>query len=299
MLLENQDIKIMWWYTNKERYVNLGYNFTKIRDYFNVKIEDLQNGSHTKVFVKCDYCENIKSVLYKDYLKRHDKELGDCCHKCEYVKAKRTNLERYGFEDSNKCIEISNKIKATNLRNNGCEYPMQNKDVLKRANDTNMIRYGVSRPLQNKEFFEKYKSTCIEKFGVEYYTLTEEYKIKSNKTYFKNGTIRTSSQQFKLCKDLENIYGKCELNYPLGKYSLDCMIEIDGILIDVEYDGWYWHQDESKDNERDEFVIKNGYKVFRIKGGTKNPTKNQLKKHISHLISTNSNLEILILESKK
>ena len=299
MLVENQYFEVKWWGSNKEHYINLGYKFSKIKDKFIVPLEHLPKGSHTRVNVMCDYCKTIKNITYKDYLKRHDSEMGDCCHKCEYIKAKRTNLERYGFEDSNKSPKISEKIKATNLKNNGCEYPMQNKEILNKANITNMKRYGVKRPLQNKELFDKFKNTCIDRFGVEYYPLTEEHRIKTNETYFRNGTIKTSTQQFKLYKDLKEIYGECELNYPIGKYSLDCMIKVNDVLIDVEYDGWYWHQDEDKDNERDKFVIDNGYRVFRIKGGRKNPSKKQIIQHISNLINSKNMSEVMILESKR
>lgn len=299
MLVENQYFEVKWWGSNKEHYINLGYKFSKIKDKFIVPLEHLPKGSHTRINVMCDYCKTIKNITYKDYFKRHDSEMGDCCHKCEYIKTKRTNLERYGFEDSNKSPEISEKIKATNLKNNGCEYPMQNKEILNKANSTNMKKYGVKRPLQNKELFDKFKNTCIDRFGVEYYPLTEEHRIKTNETYFRNGTIKTSTQQFKLYKDLKEIYGECELNYPLGKYSLDCMIKVNDVLIDVEYDGWYWHQDEDKDNERDKFVIDNGYRVFRIKGGLKNPSKKQIIQHISNLISSKNMSEIMILESKR
>lgn len=299
MLIENQYANVRWWHSNKEHYIHLGYKFTKIKDEFRVPIEHLSIGSHERVKVKCDYCGETKNVEYREYIKRHDEELGDCCHKCEYIKAKKTNLERYGFEDSNKCPKILERIKATNLKNNGCEYPMQNKEILNKANNTNMKKYGVKRPLQNKKFFDKFKNTCVERFGVEYYPLTDEHRIKTNETYFKNGTIKTSKQQFKLYEDLKEIYGECELNYPLGKYSLDCMIKVDGVLIDVEYDGWYWHQDENKDNERDKFVISNGYKVFRIKGGLKNPSKKQIIYHISKLINNKNMSEVMILESKR
>ena len=77
------------------------------------------------------------------------------------------------------------------------------------------------------------------------------------------------------------------------------MIKVDGVLIDVEYDGWYWHQDENKDNERDKFVISNGYKVFRIKGGLKNPSKTQIIQNISDLINSENMSKVMILESKR
>ena len=33
-------------------------------------------------------------ITYKDYLKTHDSKLGDCCHKCEGIKYKKTMQEK-------------------------------------------------------------------------------------------------------------------------------------------------------------------------------------------------------------
>lgn len=61
-----------------------------------------------------------------------------------------------------------------------------------------------------------------------------------------NGTCPTSKKQIALNTMIQDIFGNCMLNYPCDQVSLDCMTIINGIKIDVEYDGWYWHKDTKK-----------------------------------------------------
>ena len=59
----------------------------------------------------------------------------------------------------------------------------------------------------------------------------------------KKELIPCSSQQLKIYEMLLDEY-KVELNYPLSQLNLDIAIFIGDIKIDLEYDGWYWHQDQ-------------------------------------------------------
>ena len=77
-----------------------------------------------------------------------------------------------------------------------------------------------------------------------------------------------------------------ELNYVLSSLFLDlCLFIDDGIKIDIEYDGSYWHKDSQKDRRRDEFVKSQGFKILRIRSGHLLPTKEQLKEAIDKLIN--------------
>lgn len=65
---------------------------------------------------------------------------------------------------------------------------------------------------------------------------------------------------------LEHNYN-VQLNYPVSACSLDVLITLDdGTKIDFEYDGAFWHGKEQKaqDRRRDEFLKKQGYKIFRL-----------------------------------
>ena len=72
MLIENQTIEIKWSAANKKLYMQKGYEFTNFGDAFYINVEDLTNGSHTKVKVKCDYCGETVFVEWRDYLKYKD-----------------------------------------------------------------------------------------------------------------------------------------------------------------------------------------------------------------------------------
>jgi len=68
-MLITKIVKMKWWVNNKEWYENKGYKFTKYKDNFKVKVEDLTKQSHIKVEVKCDECEKISFVNWGDYNK--------------------------------------------------------------------------------------------------------------------------------------------------------------------------------------------------------------------------------------
>lgn len=236
-----------------------------------VAVQDLMRGSHAKVDVKCDYCGRIKNVAYKDYLSRHDENLGDCCVKCRPVKYKETMLEKYGVENINDLPEFVEKRKETNRQKYGCDYGLQSPIVQAKSRKTMLERYGVERPLQVKEFSDK-----------------------AMQTRCKNFTNPTSKPQLKLSYLLLELYGNCQLEKPCGRYSLDCVVNINNILIDIEYDGAFWHQDEEKDKRRDIFVKKQGYKVLRVKGVKKDPlpSKEQIDEKIQELLLDSDYAEI-------
>ncbi len=225
-------------------------------------------------------------------------------------KIKETNLRKYGVESTAMVPEFIEKRIHTCLENFGCENPFASKEIQQKIYQTNLERYGCEHSAQNLEVQNKVRKTNLEKFGKEYYSQTGEYKkhlkelcyekygyshmlkspdvrAKIANTMAKNGTCPTSKQQIKLKEILEELYGNCEMNKPCGQNLLDCVVEVEGILIDVEYDGWYWHQDTQRDRRRDEFVKSQGYKVLRIVGNKKVPNKEELIAKIKELTSTN------------
>ena len=56
---------------------------------------------------------------------------------------------------------------------------------------------------------------------------------------------------------IKNEYEDCKINYPVSWFNLDCYVKINDVNIDVEYDGWYWHQDIRKDIKRDKIIYLN------------------------------------------
>lgn len=274
IVINNKNIK---WYESKgyeipRRWDKEHYRYTVKRGTtILVRATDLTEGSHVKVQVSCDYCGVIKEVGYKEYLKNHDEELGDCCVKCRPIKYEHTMLERYGVKSSSLVPSIREKIIATNREKYGCDWQQQ----------SSLVR-------------EKSKKTMIEKYGCEHALQAEEFLNKCMETKSKNGKNPTSKPQKELANILLEMYGNCELERPCGRCSLDCVVIIDDTFIDVEYDGWYWHQDIQRDRRRDNFVQKQGYKILRIKSNKKDdlPSKEQIDEQIQKLLHGYNHAEI-------
>ena len=75
-----QKVKVKWNGNVRKHYKSRGYVYTKYLDEFYVDVEELTKGSTSIVNVKCDFCDLINQMSYKDYL-----HLGSdlyCCPKC-------------------------------------------------------------------------------------------------------------------------------------------------------------------------------------------------------------------------
>jgi very-short-patch-repair endonuclease len=141
-----------------------------------------------------------------------------------------------------------------------------------KVNNSVMERYGTKWVGESKEIQDKIKKTNMERYGVECVFSLEEIRLKSRKTMLeKYGSIMpqcVSSQQ----NYIHSIYGG-ELNKQIGKYVADILFTDE--RIDFEYDGG--GHDLSirlgaisennfidKETIRNNYFIKNGYKIFRI-----------------------------------
>lgn len=266
MLVENQWIKMRWHYKNKSHFESKGYKFTSFGDDVMIKAEDLRPESHEKVMVKCDGCGEVFNRDFRDYVKEHDNEYGDCCRKCNRKKAVRTNRELYGVD-----------------------WCLQREDFKQKQKDTCLEKYGVEYISQDASFRQAVINSCRERYGVDNVSYDDSVKKKKIESFYKNGTCPTSKPQLELHNILEEMYGHCDLNYPLSWYSLDCFIEVNGVGIDVEFDGSYWHTGkEDKDARRDKYVQGCGYKVLRFFSSGKLPTKEQIKTNVDALVNTDT-----------
>ncbi len=188
-----------------EKYRELGYTCS-IGDIINIKIEDLGKGSHSIITTKCDYCGNIKDVIYKEY-NRNILNGGkfSCSRKCSSAKSTISNLLKYGVEHTSKLKSVKEKQEKSNIEKYGCKSPTLNSDIIEKQKRTNLERYGVDNYSKTDEYKEKCKKTnlerygvdnysktdickekvreaCLEKYGTEYYTQTDEYKERYKKT---------------------------------------------------------------------------------------------------------------------
>lgn len=255
--------------TCKEKY---GVEYASQSDFIKEKIKNsFQNKYHVNSALQV---EEFKNKSIDTYLKNYGVKNP---LQSEKIKEKvfKTNIEKYG----NKCCllnnEIKEKSKQTTLEHFGVEYSLSSELVREKAKQTNLIKYGYENPA---------KSTTIQN--------------KIRKSFFKNGKVRTSKQQLDVYNILIDKYNNCKLNFPLGIYNLDCALFIDDIKIDIEYDGWYWHNIndmQEKDTERDSYVNKKGFKILRIKAGRSIPKEELLFKLIEELRNTDEKYKEIIL----
>lgn len=237
-------------------------------------------------------------------------------------KTRETLLNKYGVENPAQSDIVKKKIADTNIKKYGHICPLNNSDIQEKSKLTILEHYGVTSVSQAEEIKEKKRLKSIEKYGVEYVSQCEAIKEKIKKTMLErygyeyvlqvpelkekmfktmstNNSVPTSKQQISLYNILLKKYNNVEMNYPFSKCCLDIFISVNDIKIDVEYDGWYWHQDEQKDIKRDKFLQQNGFKVLRIRSGRKLPTEEQLFEAIDKLINTDKKFTEIILDDWK
>ena len=244
--------------------------------------------------------EDVKKKIKSTNLERYGVSVALRSDKVK-EKIKKTIQERYGCDSIFQSDEIKKKISQTNLERYGVESVFANKEVQEKIRATNLERYGVSVPSKSKKIQEKIKNTMLERYGVEYSMQSDELLSKSKETFYKNNSISTSKQQKQLYEMLSNLYAdkEVQINYPYGRCSLDIALFIDNKNIDIEYDGWYWHQDLQHDRRRDEFLKSNDWKIIRIKGGHKIPTENQIQEAINRIIENEYSYTEIVLDDWK
>lgn len=116
-MLVSETVILKWSRTNKNYYINKGYEFTKFGDSFEVKINDLTESSSAQIILICDYCgEQIKNSTYGSYI-RHRKNLNkDSCKNCKGTKTKEFNIKKYGIDSPNKLEEYKDRIGIKNRK---------------------------------------------------------------------------------------------------------------------------------------------------------------------------------------
>ena len=131
MGLVSKTVKVKWHVNNKYHYESHGYIFTRFKDEFEVRIDDLTKGTETKVRCKCDNdeCGKEFSQPYNNYRK--------------YVKE---DGKTYCFECACKLYGGKNSVK-TKLKNSQSFYDWciinERKDIL----DTEILKKQVIQQL--------------------------------------------------------------------------------------------------------------------------------------------------------
>jgi hypothetical protein len=105
--------------SNISYYEEFGYDDIAIGEVLVIPIELLSYGSRYKIDCKCDGCEIVKEVIFKNYVKYGNKWGEYYCRKCS-----------------------EKKRKNTLMKNHGVEYPIQNKDIKEKRINTLIDKFG-------------------------------------------------------------------------------------------------------------------------------------------------------------
>lgn len=169
MLVQNQLVQTTWNSTTKKYYEKLGYKYTNMFDTFEVRIEDLPKGSHSKIKVICDFCGKHYEKTYKDYWSQHDG--GDCCVDCQGKKSFQIYNELYGPEKRIQCLKDG-------VKKHGVANIMELQEFRDKMRNTNMEKYGLPCMLSDPSIHDtclswtetarkKRSDTCLDKYGVD------------------------------------------------------------------------------------------------------------------------------------
>lgn len=110
-MLLTTEVEMKWSTSNKDYYIKKGYSFTKMKDTFKVKVEDLTKGSMASVNVKCDgyNCDYSKNIIWQGYLRNIKEDGKYYCHNCSMKLFGITKLQQTFLKNSKSfeqwCIE--------------------------------------------------------------------------------------------------------------------------------------------------------------------------------------------------
>lgn len=307
MIKPNQKILLKWNASNKTYFIDKGYTFTKMGEEFEVDAEDISHGSKTNIVVLCEYCGTELTVPAYSYYNSIKASGSYCCSKCKWIKVKTTNRERYGVDNPMQNEDVRVKNKQSLFESFGVVHPSQSKALYKKsleaklekygdekfnnrekAKETCLKNHGVENASVLEETIAKMKATCVEKYGGESSQCDVEVRQKSWDTMLENGTTPSSKPEKAMVELLKEIYGadNCKAQYVFDRCSFDCLLSVNGVDIDVEYDGKYWHNEE-RDTRRDNYTIRRGIKVLRFVSEIAVPSKDLIIRSVDYLVNSN------------
>ncbi len=128
-----------------------------------VKINDLNRYSRTKINIECDECYKSFVLSYNKYMDNFERYGFYTCKKCSYTKKKITNNKNFGVDNPMELEKFKNKGKKTKLD----RYGNENYNNLEKHIETNLKLFGVKHHLQNNDILNKQKETNLKKYGFE------------------------------------------------------------------------------------------------------------------------------------
>lgn len=184
----------------------------------------------------------------------------EMCEKVGYCQTLEFYIERYGEEDGTKRYEQRCLLRDTN------------------SLKSHIRRYGEEEGTKRyEEFVKKVKIRSSKEYII--LTKGEDYYkelVKKKLNYFDKSYSKVSQELFWLIYEKLEKTEKCyfaELNEEFSFYIWEnnmTIINVDFKLGNniIEFDGEYWHsrpEQIKKDKERDEYLIKKGYNLLRVK----------------------------------
>ena len=157
-MIISETTTVRWNGKNKNHFVEKGYEYTKLGDYFEAKVEDLMPKSRAIVEVACDYCGEVSEKKYFHIMNKRESSIvnKDCCPKCTPLKVQEGSMIKYGIPFAIQTDAAIKKRRQTCMEKYGVEYFTQTQIFKDKTLQTNMKRYGFSNHTKTKEYREKY-----------------------------------------------------------------------------------------------------------------------------------------------
>ena len=195
---------------------------------------------------------------------------------------------KYGGNSPACSSEIISKMSNTFKEKYGHDWVSKVPEVKQKKKETNLLNYGVEYASQSEQVKTKTRETCIRKYGGPSSQCSLDVRRKTIKTLTENSEVYSSKPEKEMIVKLKEIYGEenCFPQYPLDLIVFDCLIIVNGVKLEPEFDGTYWHKDTHKDIKRDYFTFSNGIKVLRFKGDYFSPSKEQIIQSVDCLVNS-------------
>lgn len=173
-MLISETALVKWNSKNIKYYTDKGYKYTKMKEEFDVKIEDLPPYGKAMVKVLCDYCleEGVETIIEKPYSRYVQNNINSLIHKdtcadskCSGKKIKEVMMIKYGEESIMHIPKFKDKVKNTLINKYGVDHPMKVEEFKNKAIETSLLKYGVINPLKSPEVREKIEKTNLVNYG--------------------------------------------------------------------------------------------------------------------------------------
>jgi len=177
------------------------YNDIKINDMILVDVNQLTKGSHHKIKMKCDICDEEYESEY-NILFKNDSLKYFICKKC---KRKNTVQKKYGVDNVFQSKVVKEKSKNTIKEKYNVDNISQNNNIKEKKINTFIEKYGVNWGLSSDIIKEKSKNTIKEKYNVDNISQLQKIKDQKKITCFNNYGVSIISQHKNFKQNLNSI----------------------------------------------------------------------------------------------